>query len=114
MFLVMVNVLYDAMEDGKSKLIQSDIIEKLIGYALSHFTNEERILKNSKYPFINEHKQEHEAFVDKIGQFKKDFNAKNMALSIEMIEFMSRWWINHIKVSDRKYMPYLKDEELVH
>ena len=113
-FLEIVNELLQAMQEKKAQKVQSDIIDKLLSYAFYHFTKEERILNDSKYPFINEHKREHEAFVDKISQFKKNFDDKKITLSIEMINFMNKWWINHIKVSDKKYMPYVKDEELIH
>jgi len=108
-FLEIVNELLSAMKNKKSKEIQSEIIDQLISYAFYHFSKEERYLKKSKYPGINQHKNEHEKFVDKIIKFKKDYDENRITLSIDMINFMNNWWINHIRVSDRKYLPYVKE-----
>ena len=109
-FLEIVNDLLDAMKENKAKTFQSEIIDQLISYAFYHFSKEERYLSKSSYPHIDQHKKEHEAFVDKIIKFKKDYDAHKITLTLEMINFMNNWWINHIKVSDRKYLPYLKKD----
>jgi len=108
-FLDIVNDLLAAMKEKKSHKIQSEIIDKLISYAFYHFSKEERYLSKSNYPGTEQHKLEHEAFVDKIIKFKNDYDNKKITLSIEMIQFMNNWWINHIKVSDKKYLPYVKN-----
>ena len=110
-FLEIINDLLTAMHNKKSKEIQSEIIDKLIGYAFYHFSKEERYFSKSNYPYAEEHKKEHETFVDKIIQFKKDYEENKITLSIDMINFMNNWWINHINTSDRKFQPYVKDVE---
>lgn len=107
-FLEIVNELLVAMRNKKSKEVQSEIIDQLISYAFYHFTKEERYLDESNYPEIKQHKLEHEKFVDKIIKFKKDYDDSKITLSIDMINFMNNWWVNHIKVSDRKYLPYVQ------
>lgn len=113
-FLELVNQLCTAMKEKKAQTVQSEIIDKLLCYAFYHFTKEERLLNKSNYPGLRPHMREHEAFVDKISQFKQDFDNNKITLSIDMIQFMRNWWVNHIKVSDRKYMPYINEEEITH
>lgn len=108
-FLEIVNELLEAMKNKKSREIHSEIIDKLISYAFYHFSKEEGYLKKSNYPEIEQHKLEHEKFVDKIIKFKKDYDNNKITLSIDMINFMNNWWVNHIKVSDRKYLPYVQE-----
>ena len=108
-FLDIVNELLAAMQEKKAHHIQGEIIDKLIGYAFYHFTKEERYLNESNYPGTAEHKKQHEAFVDKLTKFKNDLANEKITLNIEMINFMNSWWINHIKVSDKKYLPYVKE-----
>ena len=109
-YLEIVNELLSAMKEKKSQQIQSDIIDKLIAYAFYHFSKEERYLKKYNYPDLLKHQNEHESFVDKIIQFKKDHDNKKITLSIDLINFMNNWWINHIRVSDRKYQNYISDK----
>ena len=114
MYLDILNELLDSMKERKSREIQSEIIDKLISYAFYHFTKEERYLNESTYPGKEQHKREHEAFVEKLIQFKKDYDTKKLTLTIDIINFMNNWWINHIKVSDKKYQPYLVKENVAH
>ena len=106
-FLEIVNDLLHAMRKKQSKQIQSEIIDKLIGYAFYHFSKEERYFTQAEYPGAEQHKNEHEIFVDKIIKFKSDNKRGKITLSIDMINFMNDWWINHIKHSDAKYKPYI-------
>jgi hemerythrin len=110
-FLDFVNELLLAMKNKKSKDIQSEIIDKLISYAFYHFSKEERYLKKYNYPDTRKHQKEHEYFVDKIIQFKKDYDNHKITLSIDMINFMNNWWISHIKVSDKKYENYIQEKD---
>lgn len=107
-FLEIVNDLLKAMEEKRAHALQSKIIDELLGYAFYHFTKEERYFQNTNYPGAKLHIKEHEGFVDKIIQFKEDFENKKITLSIDMINFMINWWITHIKVNDRQYLPYVK------
>ena len=92
----------------RAKEIQSKIIDELIAYAFYHFSKEERHFKNIGYPGEKIHIKEHEYFVDKLVQFKEDFENKKITLTIEMITFMNKWLINHIRFTDRQFLPYVK------
>lgn len=107
-FLEIVNDLLLAMKEKRSQEIQSKIIDQLISYAFYHFSKEERYFRQANFPGADEHEKEHENFIDKVIQFKKDFDNKKITLSIEIINFMNSWWIDHIRVSDRKYLPFVK------
>ena len=109
MFFVMLSVLEEAIIDGKAKQIQSELIDKLIGYAADHFSREEKYLAEYNYPEIELHKKEHSVFVDSLLKFKLECEKGKLTLSIDMIDFMSSWWVNHINLIDKKYLPYVKE-----
>jgi hemerythrin len=106
-FLELVNQLHDAVVAKKSHEVESKIIDSLIEYAFYHFTLEERYLDRSNYPHTEQHKKEHEEFVDKIIKFRKEHEKGKLAFTIKMINFMNNWWINHVLNSDKKYEPYI-------
>lgn len=108
-FLDIMNDLLKAMEEKRAHEIQAKIIDELLGYAFYHFTKEERYFQKTNYPGAKSHAKEHEIFVDKIIQFKEDFENKKITLSLNMINFMRNWWMTHIKVTDREYLPYIND-----
>ena len=107
-FLDIVIELLTAMNEKKTKTVLSKIIDDLISYAFYHFSKEERYFNQANYPNALQHEKEHEEFIDKVIKFKNDYEANRITLSIEIINFMNSWWTNHIRVSDRKYLPYVK------
>lgn len=111
-FLDIVNELLQAIEEKRSNEIQGKVIDELISYAFYHFSKEEKCFKDTNYPQAEEHIKEHERFVDKLTQFRNDFQKHKLTLSIEMIYFMKDWWINHIRISDRGYIPYVNCHNL--
>ena len=111
-FLELVNKLHTAVKEKKSREVEGKIIDGLIEYAFYHFTLEERYLDRSNYPHTEQHKKEHEEFVDKIIKMKKNHEKNKLSVTVEMINFMNNWWINHVWNSDKKYEPYLVGVDL--
>ena len=98
-----INELNGAMKQGKGREILAEIITGLILYTRTHFNTEETYFKRFDYPKAHFHKQEHEKFVEKVTQFKKDFDKGNQLVSIPLLSFLRDWLVNHINVSDMKY-----------
>lgn len=108
--LRIINELHEAMKSGKAKSVLDDIINRLIGYTKSHFKVEERLFLLYKYPEAEEHMDEHENFVRKVGEFKDKFDKGNTSLSIEVIRFLSSWIENHITTVDQRYSEFLNSK----
>ncbi len=100
----LINTLFDAMKEGKSKQVMGDVIMQLATYAQTHFSTEEQHFDRCGYPLAKVHKREHSDFVAKVTEFKKGFDAGNIALSIELMNFLKDWLLTHILDSDKKYM----------
>ena len=61
-----INELSDAMITKKGYIVVPHILEKLEDYIQSHFTTEEEIMRDTKYPALDEHCQEHLAMTTKV------------------------------------------------
>jgi hemerythrin len=105
--LNLVNDLNDAMRQGKSRDVVDDVLTVLVEYTRTHFNAEERLMEKVKYNEIVEHKAQHADFVQKIEDFLQKAKAGSPVLSIEMMNFLSSWIINHIKGTDARYVPVL-------
>ncbi len=103
----MVNRLHTAMKEGKADTISMQIVEDMKKYAASHFATEERHMKTHGYPGYREHKTEHEKFVAKVVQVEKDLKTGKCAMSMDILNFLSNWLVDHIKGTDKKYSPFL-------
>lgn len=105
----MINELTDAMKAGRGKDVLGKILDGLISYTASHFQLEEKYFQQVKYPDAAAHKQEHAAFVHKITEFKKEFDAGRVTVSVNILQFLSKWLQNHIKGTDQKYSTFFNE-----
>lgn len=106
----LINELHSAMKEGKSKEVLGKIIEELISYTKFHFSAEETLMLQNKFPGLSKHKEEHEAFTKKVIEFEEKFLRGSVVLSQEIIIFLKDWLLNHIQVTDKNYSPYLANK----
>lgn len=104
-----INELHDAMKDGQSNKVLSKILFDLVAYTKTHFKSEEELFEKYHYPDKIKHKKEHDDFVNKVGQFMNEFNNGKKNISIEVMNFLNNWLLNHIKVSDKAYSSFLNN-----
>lgn len=108
----MVNNLHDSMKSGKGDTVLMKIVDEMKKYAASHFALEEKYMKTHAYPDFTKHKGEHDKFVAKVLQVEKDCKSGKCAMSMEILNFLSNWLVDHIKGTDKKYGPYLNERGL--
>ena len=109
----MTNELFRGCERHDETLSFMRVIQSAVNYAKTHFATEERFMQKANYPEAAVHKAEHEAFVLEVLKQVKKFE-DGSCTPLEFASFLKNWLLNHIAVSDKKYMPYLakiKDEE---
>lgn len=106
----MTNTLYDAMKLGQGKTVADSILKELTDYALTHFSHEEQLMKQVKYPDYSTHKDLHDAFAKKISEYV-DLYAKNLLSANQLLTILREWLINHICSIDKEYTPFLKETD---
>lgn len=79
------------------------LINKLEAYLKNHFFVEEELLNKANYPEIIKHKEQHSFFIQKIAQMKLELKYDNQFLYVKLVDFMKRWFLSHILLSDKKY-----------
>ncbi len=105
--VALLNSLYSAMSVGKGKNIMSEIIDELSDYTSTHFRTEEVKMRMLDYPEFVQHKKEHELFIEKVSAFRADFNKGNAKVTIEVVNFLRDWLLNHIQEVDARLGRYL-------
>ena len=105
----MVNELTDAMKAGHGKDVLGKILDGLISYTAFHFQTEEKYFQQVKYPDAVAHKKEHAAFVQKVTEFKEQFDAGRVTVSVNILQFLSKWLQSHIKGTDQKYSSFFNE-----
>ncbi|MCI5191923.1 MAG: hemerythrin [Candidatus Electrothrix sp. AU1_5] len=107
--VAMINELTDAMKAGHGKDVLGKILDELIQYTATHFQREEKYFQQIKYPDAVAHKREHSDFVKKVTEFKKEFDAGRVTVSVNILQFLSKWLQHHIRVSDQKYSKFFNE-----
>lgn len=109
----LVNELYDAMQAGHGRQALAKIIDGLIAYTKTHFGHEEMYLSLHGYPDLAKHRGEHAGFTRHVTEIQAQYKAGTTAsLTIETLTFLRAWLLDHILVSDKKYLPTLANKHV--
>ena len=102
-----INLLDEAIKKGSQSEEIGSILDKLIEYTESHFSYEERLFDVHKYPGEKNHIKLHAELIDKVHNFQESFKNREADISLELMEFLKSWLVDHILIEDKKYAPYL-------
>lgn len=97
-----------AMSVGQAKDKAPSILMELDSYARVHFGNEEKYMKQFSYPDMKDHLEAHEFFYKKMDDFKRSLGSGSLSVSTELMTFLKKWIVNHIQVTDKKYVPFFQ------
>ena len=103
-----INELHTAMNSGQGSKTVGDILDALVAYTVSHFSFEERLLRNSKYPGIDAHLSEHAKLVDSVKALQQEHRAGRLAVSVRVMSFLKSWLTDHILGVDKRYTAHLQ------
>jgi hemerythrin len=99
----LINLLHEKMVAGKGNDTLGCILEDLIRYTVDHFADEERLMLAIHFPGIVAHNNEHRQLAQKVQNFKRDFDAGKITVTIALMNFLKDWLTGHILDSDMKY-----------
>ena len=111
----LINKLNYSLEIGQTKDMVQTALSGMVDYTIIHFLTEENYFNKFGFEKAEEHKKAHKTFIDKVEEFKKEvelqdtnFDESNVYIAKEMANFLKDWIINHIKVTDKKYVNCFK------
>ncbi len=81
---------------GRSKDILIKFLEELTAYAITHFREEEAYIEMHSLPGLRQQKREHQDFMKKIADFKRDYSLNETALVSNVLEYLKKWLTEHI------------------
>lgn len=83
-------------------------ITRLTHYVQNHFAAEEALMRQHGYPGIEQHIAEHEKLRSKVRELTRKSIYEDV--SMEIIELLRGWLVDHIGKVDMAYVPYLGQE----
>ncbi len=103
-----INRLHEAVIEGQGQGVIRSTLDDLRTYVDTHFDREEHYFEQTGYPRAKMHKIEHSEFRRKVTAFESGFAEKRLTLSVDILNFLRDWLVEHIEGSDRDYVPHLR------
>ncbi len=108
----LLNKLNRARNEGSEAIILNSLFVELVQYAKGHFEREEDVFKQYNWSEYEYHKFLHEGLVSMIlekgNRFLKEGSTEEFGT--EMLEFLTKWIVNHILEEDLKFKEFLNEE----
>lgn len=82
----------------------SKLLKELTAYALKHFSTEESFMAEFNYAEFQYHKEEHHDFSKKCIAYCNRVIEGDRHIANEILEYLKQWLVNHIQITDRKYI----------
>jgi len=104
----MINELYEAIKQAHGHELIGQTIDRLLEYAHRHFDTEESFMRASRYPGIEAHESEHQAFREQVKVMAARCCEGKCPPTIEMMNFLRDWLRDHVTTTDKELGKYLK------
>ena len=88
------------------------ILDQMTEYILKHFETEEHYMKKFHFTGYQSHKNEHIDFTNTTIDYKIRAVGGACQIVSEILDYLMEWLINHIQVTDRKYVDWFKKNGL--
>ena len=102
-----INELHEKMKEGKGKEVVEKLLAELLDYTVFHFSFEEKLLNINNYPDHKTHAKLHADLMEQVQVFRNKVKSGNSLLSLELMNFLKKWLVEHILDSDKKYSAFL-------
>ena len=106
----LVNQLHDAMKAGEGNTMLGVVLQSLLAYTGSHFSDEEKMMQTHNYPDYAKHKAVHDSLVKKVLELQQKFQEGNAMLTMSVMSFLKEWLVTHIQGEDKKYGIYFNSK----
>ncbi len=103
------NRLFVAVSKREGDKVIAGILDSLMSYTQTHFTLEERLMRQAKYADLESHMQEHRMLMEKLDALSKKYLLEEKPIYFEMLSFLKTWLKEHIMGVDQRYSAALRD-----
>lgn len=103
----LINALHTAMTEGRGNDVMVPVLDRLVTYTTVHFNAEESLMKLHRFPDFDAHKLEHEKLKKQVAEFQAKVSSGQASVSVQVLQFLKDWLLNHILKSDHQYGAYL-------
>jgi hemerythrin len=105
-----INQLHEAIKAGSGAQAVQTTLLQLLEFAKRHFLAEEQLMEQYEFPLLKEHRQAHQAILDRLAQFQAELQQAVQPMQHNLMQFLLDWLVNHTKTVDKQYGPFLNSK----
>lgn len=105
-----INNLLSACSSGKGRAELENTTRFLSDYTAKHFSHEEMLQKQSRYPDYTNHRRYHEEFKKVVADISRRLAQEGPTITLvgQVNTAIGGWLLNHIKQEDKKLAAHIK------
>ena len=103
-----INAFHEAVAQGHESEAVARALDFLRIYGERHFADEEATLAGMAYPRLDQHRRQHQLFLEQVAAFRSQLLEGGSGLGHSMSQFLGSWLVNHIMVADKAYASFLR------
>ena len=105
--VALMNRLLDSHSEHRRVDVVAEILGSLTDYLGYHFEMEEQLMLEHRYPELESHRDEHQAFVTQVAYFIAVYRESGDRLKQNILTFLKEWLAEHILKSDQDFGRFL-------
>jgi hemerythrin-like metal-binding protein len=109
--VTLVGELYESIIAKEPRDVHLELLTRFVKLAKTHFATEEQVLCTHRYPGYLRHKAAHEGLVRNLMDYRERIVRRERKLSVEYVDLMKLWLLDHFAVFDLEYAKFLALEK---
>lgn len=101
-----INTLAEDREASKQAIILRETLTGLVDYTKTHFSTEEEIMAQVRYPKLAEHQSQHKMLIKQVIIILEKVRDNPDLINEELMIFLKTWLINHVMGHDKQLGEY--------
>lgn len=112
--VAMINNLIDTPNIASNEAVITEMLDRMIRYATTHFEKEEGLMRIHNCPEFTSQRKQHVEFMKNTAEFCKveEGTVVIQNFSDSLLIYLREWWLNHILVDDMKYKSFFEEKGL--
>ncbi len=102
-----INTLADAMRIGQGEDVLREVVGKLAVYTRTHFLQEEVAMRQTGYPGLAAHQEQHSKLMADVEKYKTELDEGRKPNLITLLNFLRTWLVQHIQKTDKQYADHM-------
>lgn len=102
-----INTLADAMRIGQGEDVLREVVGKLAVYTRTHFLQEEVAMRQTGYPGLAAHQEQHSKLMADVEIYKTELDEGRKPNLVTLLNFLRTWLVQHIQKTDKQYADHM-------